>query len=64
MTTEEHHHHHHHHNGNHVMDASEFKHRSLNSIERRKTMARITKVLITVTAVFMALLVVLAYFVL
>lgn len=63
MTTENHHHHYHN-SGNHVMDASEFKHRSLNAIKLRKKMARITKVLITVTAVFMALLVVLAYFVL
>ena len=53
------HHHHHHH---HKMDsASKFKRESLLAIERRKSLAKWGKRILVVIAIFMAILVAVAY---
>ena len=53
--------HHHHHYNHKEDDASKFKRKSLLAIERRKAIAKWTFRGLCIVAVFMALLVVLAY---
>ena len=57
MTEKKHHHHHHH----KMDDASRFKRDSLNSIQRKKILAKWAKRALMVIAAIMALLVIIAY---
>ena len=57
MESNKHHHHHHHHRDG----ASEFKYRSLNSMELRKKISKVLKIIMTVIAVLMVCVVIYAY---
>jgi cell division protein FtsL len=57
--SERHHHHHHHED-----DASRFKRRSINSIARRKKIARFLKLFLTIVAAVLVLVAFVLYFVL
>ena len=61
MPEQQHHHHHHHHHHHKEDDASRFKRKSLLSIERKKQYQKWGFRALCVLAVFMAILVVLAY---